>query len=43
MARDGLVDSLSALYEQWAGRVGVKPWTGAQIEIGWPDPTRYTR
>jgi arylsulfatase len=37
------VAALSMLYEQWAARVGVKPWHGEQNPIGWPDLTRYTR
>jgi arylsulfatase A-like enzyme len=35
------VAELSRLYDEWAVRVGVKPWTGAQTEIGWPDLSRY--
>ncbi len=28
------------LYDRWAGRTGVKPWTGEQTPIGWPDAAR---
>ena len=31
---------MEALYERWAGRVGVKPWKGEQTPIGWPDAAR---
>jgi arylsulfatase len=37
----GRVGELSRLYDTWAARVGAKPWTGAQTEIGWPDLSRY--
>jgi arylsulfatase A-like enzyme len=37
------VAAMSRLYDVWAARTGVKPWTGEQTEIGWPDPTRYTK
>ena len=34
------VAAMEALYEQWAGRTGVKRWTGEQTPIGWPDAAR---
>ena len=34
------VAAMEALYERWAGRVGVKPWKGEQTPIGWPDAAR---
>jgi arylsulfatase len=37
------VDELATMYDAWATRVGVRPWTGAQTEIGWPDRDRYRR
>jgi arylsulfatase len=32
--------AMVALYERWAGRTGVKPWTGEQTPIGWSDAAR---
>jgi arylsulfatase len=32
--------AMVALYEGWASRTGVKPWTGEQTPIGWPDAAR---
>jgi arylsulfatase A-like enzyme len=37
------VEALAQLYEAWATRVGVRPWAGAQTEIGWPDSQRFRR
>lgn len=37
------VAELSTLYDDWAARTGVKPWSGAQTAIGWDDPERYRR
>jgi arylsulfatase len=38
------VAAMAALYEEWARRVGVKPWTGAQTPIGWEEPaSRYAK
>jgi arylsulfatase A-like enzyme len=34
------VAAMAALYERWASRTGVKPWTGEQTPIGWPDAAR---
>jgi arylsulfatase len=34
------VAAMTTLYERWAGRTGVKPWTGEQTPIGWPDASR---
>jgi arylsulfatase A-like enzyme len=34
------VAAMEALYDRWAGRAGVKPWTGEQTPIGWPDAAR---
>jgi arylsulfatase A-like enzyme len=34
------VAAMADLYEQWASRTGVKPWTGEQTPIGWPDAAR---
>jgi arylsulfatase len=35
--------ALSGLYEQWAQRTGIKPWRGAQTEIGREDLTVYRK
>jgi arylsulfatase len=35
--------AMAALYDEWARRVGVRTWVGAQTPIGWEDPRRYTR
>jgi arylsulfatase A-like enzyme len=32
------VTTMSAQYQTWATRVGVKQWVGAQTPIGWPNP-----
>ena len=38
------VQEMSALYDREAARIGIKPWVGAQTEIGWPDdPVRWSR
>jgi arylsulfatase len=38
------VQEMSALYDREAARIGIKPWAGAQTEIGWPDdPVRWSR
>ncbi len=34
------VAELSRLYDDWAARTGVKPWSGPQTAIGWDDPER---
>ncbi len=34
------VASMTRLYDEWAARTGVKPWTGEQTPIGWPDSGR---
>jgi arylsulfatase len=38
------VAAMSALYQQWATRVGVPPWRGPQTPVGWENPAeRYGR
>jgi len=37
------VAAFALMYEQWALRVGVKPWVGDQTAIGWEDLTRYKK
>ena len=37
------VAEMEKLYEQWAQRTGVKPWTQAQTPVGWADLTRWTK
>jgi arylsulfatase len=38
------VAAMSALYQQWASRVGVPEWRGRQTPVGWADPEeRYGR
>ncbi len=38
------VKEMSALYDREAARIGIRPWVGAQTEIGWPDdPVRWSR
>ncbi len=34
---------LTALYNTWADRTGVKPWTGRQTPIGWDDNSKYKK
>ena len=35
------VAELTALYDAWAQRTGVKPWAGRQTPIGWDDNSIY--
>jgi arylsulfatase len=37
------VAQMADLYDQWAGRTGIRPFQGRQTEIGVADPTIYTR
>jgi len=37
------VAALSALYDSWAQRTGVKPWVGPQTPIGWDDNSKYRK